>query len=371
VKRVLFAGDVHVDYHQIYIRGGSTFPTDAMVDNFAGQVNGLCGGAWPGMLFLSIGMNVGLVGVAVELHDEAPPLDDFWEDVVEVSFAPEDGTATLTEWGGEPVASLELNATNLRVRYCAHGLDDGAAATGRISPDEPVVDRYLLQFWPATPSVDRVVRQTSANAASHHDWVRRLPPPPTAEEKAETERQAEAAAREQEDRWEVDVYWNGVRPSERLRSLPASTTALGGLDRPLLDALGEADPDVLRAIAHWATRQAFDHSGLSALDWVAPALAALERREPLPAPFHDEAQVWGRLLGPDLIVKAVNRSLRDVDDEPLAINLRAAALPAILAAVDPDPLKAAVDALWSAAIAFEADYPRLFSDLRRAFPVLR
>jgi hypothetical protein len=370
MARVLFAGEVQVDYHQLYVYGGTTQPDDTMVKCFAGQVNGLCGGAWPGMLFLSTGLNVGRVGFAVELHDEAPPFDDYWEDVVEVSFASDEGTAWLTEWGRAPVAELELGVTNLRVRYCNHGLDEGAAVE-RVGPDEPIVDRYLLQFWPAPPSTDRVVRQTSGNAASHHEWVRRLPPPPTAEERAEAERQAEAAARERDDRMEDERYWDGVRPTERLRNLAANTIGLGQLDRPLLDALGEADPDVLRAIAHWATRRAFDQSGLSALDWVAPALAALERGQPLPAPFDSQAKTWALLLGPDTVVMAVNRAVSDVADEPPRMDTRAAALPAIFAAVDPDPLKAAVDAVWSAAIAFQQDSPRLFADLRDAFPALR
>ena len=32
------------------------------------------------------------------------------------------------------------------------------------------------------------------------------------------------------------------------------------------------------------------------MDWVAPALEAVERGEPLPAPFDDQAEVWRSTL---------------------------------------------------------------------------
>ena len=37
-----------------------------------------------------------------------------------------------------------------------------------VMDDEPVVDRFLLQFWPAEPRPDAVVRQTSDTAAYWH-----------------------------------------------------------------------------------------------------------------------------------------------------------------------------------------------------------
>ena len=59
-------------------------------------------------------------------------------------------------------------------------------------------DRYLIQFWPAPPAADRVLKVTSATAASAHEFARRMPAPPTPEERAEEERQA---ALESEGGW--------------------------------------------------------------------------------------------------------------------------------------------------------------------------
>lgn len=52
---------------------------------FGGQTNGRCGARWA---LLMSGTHTGRVGVAVESHDEPPPLTEEWDDVVEVSFSP-------------------------------------------------------------------------------------------------------------------------------------------------------------------------------------------------------------------------------------------------------------------------------------------
>jgi len=53
------------------------------------------------------------------------------------------------------------------------------------------------------------------------------------------------------------------------------------------------------------------------------------------------------------------------------IDRRAAAAPSLFAAVEADPLRAAVDALYAATITFGDEYPRLLRDLREAFPGVR
>ncbi|MFD0459780.1 hypothetical protein ACFQ2H_36035 [Streptomyces violaceoruber] len=50
---------------------------------------------------------------------------------------------------------------------------------------------------------------------------------------------------------------------------------------------------------------------------------------------------------------------------------RALALPALRAAADPDPLRAALGALFAAAVTHGTDYPGLFAEARRCFPGLR
>mgnify|MGYP000108941856 FL=1 len=184
--RVLFDGDAHVHYAQIYVHSGWEGFEDPFTGSFKGQVNGLCGAAERGHLYMITGLHTGHMGFAVELHDEAPSIDDSWEEVVEVSFTPTSDIVALTEWGGES-RPLALQQVDYRVRYSASGMDQARQVDTRFD-HEPILDRYLLQFWPAPPSADRLVKQTSAIAAYWHDWARQLPPPPTPEEVAEAER---------------------------------------------------------------------------------------------------------------------------------------------------------------------------------------
>lgn len=216
-----------------------------------------------------------------------------------------------------------------------------------------------------------MVRQGSAAAAYWHRWASELPPPPTAAEIAEAERLAELEAREREKRWEDDMFWGGVRPSERLRAVGGSS--LVGVDRPLLDALAEAEPESLRAIARWTARRAYDAAGLSSLEWVAPALAALDRGEALPPPFDDWGQAWARLLGKDRVIQNVHVRADNAAglEGPPRIDPQAAALPAIFAAANADPLRAALGAVDAAMVTLGNDYPRLLQDLRDAFPEVR
>ncbi len=182
--RILFDAVAWTSYGQFYLHSGGDGLGPDMIEAFAGQSNGLCGAGCPGELFLMIGPHTAEVPMRIEVHDEPPPVDDSWEDVVETSFIPVSPELWLASCMGEGHEVADLPAVGVyRARYSAAGMDAARIAeVEQVDSDgaaEPV-DRYLLQLWPAPPAPDRVVRQTSDNAAHHHDWARTLPPPPTA-----------------------------------------------------------------------------------------------------------------------------------------------------------------------------------------------
>ncbi|CAL9340275.1 hypothetical protein SUDANB171_00254 [Streptomyces sp. enrichment culture] len=290
-------GEVHVHYHQIYVVSD---PHDAanpdLAEAFAGQNGGLCGAAAPGALWLRTGLHTGNVGFVVEVHDAEPALDPVWEDVVEVSFHPLSEHTRLMEWAGEAAWDLGLARTGYRVRYCARGMDEGRTLDSRVS-GEPQADSYLLQFWPAPPRADRVVRRTSREAAHCHHYARGLPPPPTREQRAEKERRArlaqERAAEERrlhQERWE----WGGRLPSERLRGLAGQVRGLVRFDGDLVHALDASRPDVQRRVASSAARRACEAAGLTGVPWVSQGLAALTERRPLPGCQPPAETMFGR-----------------------------------------------------------------------------
>ncbi|CAL9339685.1 hypothetical protein SUDANB105_00243 [Streptomyces sp. enrichment culture] len=194
-------GEVSVHYSQIYVESADEDSVD-LHDCFAGQTSGLCGAAVPGMLFLITGLHTGDVGFTVEVHDRAPVVDPVWEDVVEVSYRPRSADVSLVEWGGEASYPLGLEETDYRVRYSALGMDRGSELDTRI--DEAQADRYLLQFWPATPEPDRVLRQTASAAAYWHGFARGVPASRIAE-RAEAERRVRAEEKRAERERHVEL----------------------------------------------------------------------------------------------------------------------------------------------------------------------
>lgn len=62
--QVLFSDGLHVHYGQVYVQSGVEPPEAGLRDAFAGQVNGFCGAATPGWLFMVTGLHAGHVGLS-------------------------------------------------------------------------------------------------------------------------------------------------------------------------------------------------------------------------------------------------------------------------------------------------------------------
>jgi hypothetical protein len=107
---------------------------------------------------------------------------------------------------------------------------------------------------------------------------------------------------------------------------------------------------VQRALAFWAAQRACDEVGISHLDWIAPALAAMHRGEDLPRPFDDPAAMYER-LDADERAPRTRITLDGHPDLPRA----PMALLATLYAVEADPLDAAVRTLTNACQVFGDD----------------
>lgn len=195
-----------------------------------------------------------------------------------------------------------------------------------------------------------------------------LPPPPTPEEKAEAERQArlQEQRREERERLAAELrYWGGRLPSDRIRATEGNARAMAKLDVDLADAIAAASPGAQRSIARWAARRACQVAGIADLDWVAPALRALDHGRELPPPFDDYEQVWQTLFNDPRVPQTTVVSL---DDRIPGMLQPAMAPPALFAAAEPDPLEAALQALYAAAATFgRDDYPALLEQVRRTY----
>ena len=166
---VLFEGKLDLSFGQLYLMSGDTDWPD-FDDSRRAQANGICGAAEPGRLLLATGLHTGYVGLRIEHSEQEPALDDDWEDIVEVPFVPVAPEITVYGLDGSTSAEFRLPVRSYRARYSARGMDEGNRVDVVLA-DDPVVDRYLLQFWPADAAADSVRKQTSAVAKQRHqDW---------------------------------------------------------------------------------------------------------------------------------------------------------------------------------------------------------
>jgi len=165
----IFEGPLQVHYGQAYILPDDMCGLD-LNDSFRGQVNGLCGAATPGALFLLTGQHTGQVGFTLEVFETAPAIDAKWEEIVEVSLEVCELGVSLVKWEGEEKYPIPLSTGCYRVRYCALDMQQGQESFG----DEGIVDFYYLCFWPSTRVKDAVVKQTSQIAQYWHESARKL-----------------------------------------------------------------------------------------------------------------------------------------------------------------------------------------------------
>ena len=268
--QLVHRGRMAVSYSQAYLSAGDG--PDDYDAAFTGQVNGLAGGQVLGHLTLLVGVHTGDVGIRVLLCEQAPPVGEEWEDVVEAPFIPEWPEAVLAGCLSDAVCQLHLDQPSYRARWSAQGIDAGRDADVVMS-DEPLVDHYELALWPAPPAPEAIVRVGSETARFRH----RMQDPAFAR-----------AAR-------TSATWGETPPPSEALLDVFEAPWLVELDRDLAEDLAAAEPGVQRAVAYWAAQWACAWIGVDRVDWIAAALNTLRADLLLPASFHDSDALYARL----------------------------------------------------------------------------
>ncbi|MGI3780335.1 MAG: hypothetical protein ACRYG2_06110 [Janthinobacterium lividum] len=355
-RKVLFDGTIDVSYRFIHMDSG-VGGWDQEIDHRAHQRNGLAGGAQTGFVDLVVGTHSGAVPLRIELHRKVPRLDERWDEIVEVSCDLRGRRLEVSAFDSwlDPL-KVRQNGPH-RVRYSALRFDDEDGRSHR----EAVLDRYLVQLWPAPMAPDEVIKVTSERAASWHELDPGARTNPSLHEQAADERAEEEAERERRDadnrafeRERRLHRWGGREPSPRLLQVDPGASRLATRDRDLADAIEELPPERQRALALEVARRACAGDHDSPVDW-SPALDALEHGQAVPAPFDDEDALRTAMFGtaPEVSYEGgfVSAASFEALPRPL-IHTGVTAAAAVRRAADPDPFAAALGAIeaasWSA-----------------------
>lgn len=350
--KVLADGELFVQYGFVYVDSG-VGGWDEEVDQRAGQRNGLAGAAQAGFVMLTTGTHTGDVPLRFELYRKEPPVDERWDEIVEVSVDLRDRRLEVTSFDRElAVRKLRQNGPH-RLRYSAIRFEDERHRREH----EVALDRYLVQLWPAPMGPDEIVKKTSGVADYWHGLARKTEPNPSLLEQAAVDRaadEAEVDRRDADERaWQRELTlgpWGGREPSPRLRALDPDATGLAQRHRDVVDAVEALPADRQRSLALEVTRRVCALDARGPVDW-SPALAALEAGRPLPPPFDDEETLRDLLLGVgdgvEVVVTIEGGSFRGPAPRPV-IDPAVSASAAVRGATDPDPLAAALRAIEAA-----------------------
>lgn len=157
--------------------------------------------------------------------------------------------------------------------------------------------------------------------------------------------------------------WGGGPPLPEVSSYNAGRELLVAA-RDVVVGILAADDTTARAVAAWCARAACEHSGLARREWVSTALDDLDAHRPAGGAFTDPRQAFDRLQA-DINVE------RTKDGSGWGPGSPYAAIPAVFSAGDPDPRRAAMEALSHAHFTFQPDHStELYGRLRAAFPDL-
>lgn len=161
--------------------------------------------------------------------------------------------------------------------------------------------------------------------------------------------------------------WDGREPSPALREAGGDLWSLILLDRDLVDAVDTADATTQRAIARWAVSRALVRAELHTFYAFARAVRDLHTGERSSGAFDDREEAWKWFFAQKNVPRTFVRDPHGSRDDLLQ---QAMAMRALFAAVEEDPLRAALDAVYAAATTYGGAYPDLLAEVRESFPEL-
>ncbi|MFC3383772.1 hypothetical protein [Couchioplanes azureus] len=278
-----------------------------------------------------------------------------------------------------------LPAGDLQVRL--ERLDDETVTWSWECADEPIFPTPLTTLPDERPSTVRLTSGPDGFTLRHEGvrgrhaaalgmiWDRLLDAPGSypwmdtlRAQAAEATELAEKYRRLQAER--DAEQWGGPPPPEHIRRTYCQAQQLARIDRLLLDRIDALPPARQREVARWAARRALRVAGLEQIGWIADALAA-DADRPLPPLLTDHSAAFQRLMAdPEVPHTTVTLDSHPnaIGVPPGGINIRqqSVAFAALIALASDNPLVAAIDAVYNAAVAHGDDRGRFLAGAHTA-----
>ena len=157
--------------------------------------------------------------------------------------------------------------------------------------------------------------------------------------------------------------WGGGPPLPEVNFYNGGRELLAA-GRDVVIGILATDDTTARSVAAWCARAACQHAGLAHRSWVSTALDDLDGQRPVGGVFTDQGDAFDRLQA-EIDIERTEGASGWGPGSPYA------AIPAVFSARDPDPTRAAMDALSHAHFTFKPDHStELYDRLRAAFPDL-
>ncbi|MBF6130064.1 hypothetical protein [Nocardia brasiliensis] len=354
-------GVVGVDHHQFLLTAAATDPTDITAESDL---------IWtgPGFIAVQAGIAYGPVTLILDTTAESGVELADWDFVEETAIESAEELLVISLDGHVAEQFTPVPPGRYRVRVHARGRD----LNYDLDVTEPS-ETYLIQLTPTGDS-DGIGVITSLHTTGASDAApARIIPVLDYDHVYITGPDNQQAAKVHRDSPQAHaVYaqrgtWSGRPPSpemaaDRVRYYSASVVA--DWDRDLVDDIDALPQHRKHELARWCAHRAFERAGLTDHADFRAALDAMDHHTTPPPDFANASLLRHRVDTDPAIALTVVPGFAGNSER---IPQHAAIAPYIVAVDQPDPIKAAFDAVRSTAETYGPDYRQLFDRIRTEF----
>ncbi|WP_229704920.1 hypothetical protein [Williamsia phyllosphaerae] len=274
-------------------------------------------------------------------------LDGMPSDAWRIQMWPDDGAPLVgsKRWQPSELLASELVASDTVILASVGRLEDDSSALPYIRPGSIDEDEYYAALLVADVDISDIERW---DTIFHADGS------------VESVQRAGYADAVRQRQWDA---WGGGPPLPEVNSYNAGRELLVAA-RDVVVGILAADDSTARAAAAWCARAACEQARLAHRAWVSTALDDLDAQRPAGGVFTDHRDAFDR-LETEIDIERTEGGSGWGPGSPYA------AIPAVFSASDPDPRRAAMEALSHTHFTFKPDHStELYDRLRAAFPNL-